>query len=287
MTATSFKTAVRAFILVAAAAVPVLATAPGLMTYQGRIKESGLPVTGVRTVDVQICDSFSGGTCNTTGGQGVSVSNGLFRTTFTIPSGVTLETGSWFIEIHVGGSVFGPREQLSAGAYAIYASSASTLIVNPGNAAVYISPSVVIAGNGFSVGGSTLVVSGGNVGIGTNAPGATLGVNGTINVSGVGHVRVSGGVSLPAPGGSGCGTGATVTGSDGAGRVTIGASPSASCQIVFGTAWSPNAPVCYFTNESSHVQPYAVSSVSTLFVTFQATAAFNAGDTINYMCLSY
>ena len=257
MNATSFKAIARALVLIAAAAAPALATAPNLLTYQGRIKESGLPVTGARTVDVQICDSLSGGSCNTTGIQGVSVANGLFRTTFTVPSGVSLETGSWYLQVIVNGASFGPREQLSAGAYAIYASSASTLIVNPGDPAVFIAPNVVIAGNGFSVGGSTLVVSGGSVGIGTNAPGATLGVNGTLNLSGVGHIRVSGGASLPAPTG-GCGTGAAITGSDSAGRVTIGTTPSTSCQIVFGTPWSPNTPVCHFTNESGVVQDVIV-----------------------------
>jgi len=143
-----------AFFLLVALAGETLASAPALLTYQGRLKESGLPVTGARSVDIQICDALTAGTCTPTGAQGVSVVNGLFRTTFTVPSGIALESGNWFIEVHVGASVFSPREMLSAGAYAIYSSSASTLIANPGASYVAISTPVNFAAQdaaGFSV----------------------------------------------------------------------------------------------------------------------------------------
>src|SRR4051812_32698310 len=79
------------------------AGAPGLLTYQGRLKESGQPVTGARSVTVSICDSLTGGLCyaSPSSPQNVSVVNGLFRTTFTAPSNVILESGSWFLEIAV------------------------------------------------------------------------------------------------------------------------------------------------------------------------------------------
>ncbi|MDE2512395.1 MAG: hypothetical protein KGL74_14815, partial [Elusimicrobia bacterium] len=160
-------------VLLIAAAGVAGATAPALLTYQGRIKESGLPVTGARTVDIQMCDASTGGTCTSTGARGVSVANGLFRTTFTVPSGLALESGAWFVEVHVNGSAFSPREALSASAYAVYASSAATLIPNPGDASIFIASNVAVAGDGFSVGGTTFVVTGGRVGIGTSSPGST------------------------------------------------------------------------------------------------------------------
>lgn len=294
MSATS-RNVIRAFglalILISAGAGSARAAAPNLMAYQGRIKESGLPVTGVRTVDIQICPALTGGVCATTGAQGVSVVNGLFRTTFTIPSGTTLESGAWFLEVHVGGAVFGPREMLSANAYAIYASSASTLIVNPGDSAVFIAPNVVIAGNGsiggnnFSVGVSTFVVNGGSVGIGTASPGAALEVKGSVTLSGAGHLRASG-AGAPPPAVSACGAAASIAGSDTVGRVTIGGGGSADCSIAFGTPWSPNPPVCHFTNESGNPQAYS-NVVNATFMTFKTGVALTGGNVISYTCLSY
>lgn len=295
----SMRACALALFLAAAAAGSARATAPNLMTYQGRLKESGLPVTAVRSVDIQICNAFTGGVCTTTGAQNVAVANGLFRTTFTVPSGITLETGSWFLEVHVGASAFGPRETLSANAYSIYASSASTLIVNPGDPAVFITPTVSIAGNGsiggnsFSVGGSTFVVSGGNVGVGNPSPASALDVKGNMTLGGtsgnltlngtVGHIRAGG--STPSVGA--CGTAPSVAGSDSVGRITLGTGVGASCTLVFGTAWSPNFPVCHFTNEKGTAQAYTISAVSGSLVTFQGTTALVAGDVINYICLSY
>ena len=279
------RAVLRALVLIASAAGAARATAPNVLTYQGRLKESGLPVTGVRSVDVQICAAPTGA-CASTTVQSVAVANGLFRTTFTVPSGVSLETGAWFLEVQVGGAAFGPREMLSAAAYAIYASSASTLIANPGDPAVFVSPSVVIAGSGFSVGGSTFVVSGGNVGVGTASPGSALEVKGQLTLSGAGHLRASGaGASLPATGA--CGAGATIAGGDAVGRVTIGAGGPSSCQIVFGTPWGPNVPVCHFTNESGNAQAYAVGAADSFSVTFQAGGALTSGDVVGYACSSY
>lgn len=291
MSATS-RTVVRilglVLVLIGGAAVSARATAPGLMTYQGRIKESGLPVTGSRNVDVYLCPDpvIALASCFDTGVQGVSVVNGLFRATFTAPSGVAWETGQWYLQLIVNGAAFSPRELLASSPYAVYASSAATLIANPGDPAVFIGPNVAIAGNAFSVGGSTFSVSGGNVGVGTASPGATLEVKGTVTLSGSAHVRASGaGVAVPSL--NACGGTPAIAGSDSVGRVTVGTGAPASCQIVFGTQWSPNAPVCHFTNESANAQAYRVSAVDTFSVTFQAPAALTSGDVISYICLSY
>jgi hypothetical protein len=218
--------------------------------------------------------------------QNVSVANGLFRTTFTAPSGVGWEGGSLYIQVQVTGQLFTPRELLASSAYAVYASSAATLIVNPGDTAVTIAPNVVLGGD-FNVGATTLTVTGSQVGIGTASPGATLEVKGQVLLSGAAHVRASGaGVGVPSVA-TGCG-GGTVVGSDFVGRVTIGPGTSlANCQIAFGTAWSPNPPVCHFTNEIGVAVAYAVSAVDTLSVTFSGPGALNTGDVISYICLSY
>jgi hypothetical protein len=285
-TARNFKNILPAALaLLSLLAASASATAPNTLTYQGRLKESGLPVTAVRTVDVQICDSFTGGICTTTGGQPVAVTNGLFRTTFTVPSSISLQNGAWFLEVHVGGSAFGPRELLSAGAYAIYASSAATLTPNPGDASVFIASDVAVVSDGFSVGGATFVVTGGNVGVGTASPGSALEVNGTLTLSGDSHVEATGaGVAVAAV--SSCGGSPSIVGSDAAGRVTLGTGSPASCQIVFGTSWT-NPPVCHFTNESGNSQAYSISAVDAFSVTFRTTGPMTTGDVINYTCLGY
>lgn len=126
---------------------PTCAQAPNVSTYQGRLQESGLPVSGVRMVEVRLCDALSGGSCYPAAGaasQGVTVLNGVFKTTFTIPSGVDLSTRAWFMEVAVGlpaGALntMSPREQLSAIPYAVYASSATKLLGT-------IAPSQVVSG---------------------------------------------------------------------------------------------------------------------------------------------
>ena len=60
-----------------------------------------------------------------------------------------------------------------------------------------INGTATVAGSGFSVGGSTLVVKDGNVGIGTTSPGSTLDVQGG-NINTSGKLQESGNSLLPA-----------------------------------------------------------------------------------------
>jgi hypothetical protein len=275
-----------ALILTLASAGGALAAVPGLMSYQGRIKESGLPVTAARSVDISICPTPASALgCVVTGAQNVSVVNGLFRTTFTLPSAVAWETGEWYLQVSVGGTAFMPRERLAAVPYAIYASSASTLIPNPGDTAVFVASNVVIADSGFSVGGSTLVVMGGRVGVNVAAPASELEVNGTLTLSGAAHVRSAGAVApLIANGtGSNC-TLSTVVGSDFAGRITAGAGSTGTCTLTFATSWTGNSPVCFFQDETAVVSMRA-SAPTLLGVTYGG--AFGIGDVISYICVGY
>lgn len=145
------------------------ATAPGLLTYQGRLKESGLPVTAARTVTISFCDALTAGTCTTSpsGAQSVSVVNGLFRTTFTVPSTIALESGAWYLNVNVNAQDFTPRELLSANPYSIYASSASTLLADPG--ASYVSISTPVSFGAQDASGYSLQLSSG-----INAPAGTV-----------------------------------------------------------------------------------------------------------------
>jgi hypothetical protein len=162
-----FRIPTAALGLLLAAAGALHAAAPHQLTYQGRLKESGLPVTATRSIELQLCDSLTAGICYPTGPQSIVVVNGLFRTTFTVPSPVALESGAWYIEVIVGATAFSPREMLTASPYAIYASSASTLVAAPGASSVVISTVVSIAAQ--SAAGYSLVLSSG-----VSAPAGTI-----------------------------------------------------------------------------------------------------------------
>ncbi len=81
-----------------------------------------------------------------------------------------------------------------------------------------------------------------------------------------------------------CGTSApAITGTDSAGKITVGATSGTSCTITFGTAWA-NAPSCWATDESTLMGTKAVSTTTTLII---SATAFTAGDVVAYGCLSY
>ncbi|MBI4347665.1 MAG: hypothetical protein HY553_12480 [Elusimicrobia bacterium] len=124
-----------AFFWAAGLAVEASAQAPNVATYQGRLQESGLPVSGNRLVEVRLCTALTGGTCfptPETAAQGVAVLNGVFKTTLTIPTGVNLAAGPWYLELGVAAALplntLSPREALTSFPYAVYASSAATLL---------------------------------------------------------------------------------------------------------------------------------------------------------------
>jgi hypothetical protein len=87
--------------------------------------------------------------------------------------------------------------------------------------------------------------------------------------------------------GAGCGTGATIAGSDTAGKVTLGTG-NTYCIITFATAYA-NAPACVAMNETnggSHAVSAGVKT-STTQLMFDAGAPWSDGDTLAYICSSY
>lgn len=149
------KTMVLAAVILLAGAAKAYCEAPNLMTYQGRLKESGVQASGPRSVEIKLCPDETGNdaSCRSTGPQQVTVANGLFRSTFTVPSSVDLTTGFWYLELWVGTGKFSPRERLSSVAYSIYATSASALAAAPDTAGVTVSTNLIISGAQLKLGG--------------------------------------------------------------------------------------------------------------------------------------
>lgn len=104
-------------ILLIAMAVPLsLWAATTKITYQGQLRESGVPVNQNKTMNFKIFTSSSGGSAVwSSGNKTVSVTGGLFRTTLD-PTGVNWESPA-YLEIDVDGTTLSPREELTASAF--------------------------------------------------------------------------------------------------------------------------------------------------------------------------
>ncbi len=131
-------------------------SAATIMTYQGRLKESNLPVTGTRSFSFSICNSLSspaGCTPSPDGAQPFEVANGLFKSTFTLPT-VDLSAGPWYLEVSVGTPPasplpLSPRELFTFVPYSVYALSASTAsaLAAASGPGVSASTNVIVAGS--------------------------------------------------------------------------------------------------------------------------------------------
>ncbi|MBI4678809.1 MAG: hypothetical protein HY748_14620 [Elusimicrobia bacterium] len=121
--------AVAAVLVGLAASAQAQTVFPSTMTYQGRLKESGSLVTGTRSVEIFLCNQLTSGSCYSgSGPQNVSVQNGLFRSTYTLSSGVDLSSGTWFVEVRVAGAALSPREQLTSTPYSFYSQLANSVL---------------------------------------------------------------------------------------------------------------------------------------------------------------
>jgi hypothetical protein len=127
-----------------------LVSAGATITYQGRLKESGTPVSANRSFIFQFCQTPipTGCTASPDGAQSFQVVNGLFKSTFTAP-GVDYANGPWYLRVLVEGTPLLPLEQLTFVPYAVQAASsayASGLAVNSGEG-VYASTNVFVGGS--------------------------------------------------------------------------------------------------------------------------------------------
>lgn len=87
--------------------------------------------------------------------------------------------------------------------------------------------------------------------------------------------------------GSGCGGGATITGSDAAGKVTLGTN-NTTCVLTFATVFT-NPPACMAMNETNGGAHAVSAGVKTTAaqLTIDAPAPWSDGDTIAYICSAY
>lgn len=195
--------------LFAAVGVPALFPASAwanskFLNVQGRLTDSsGTPLTGTQTVTFRLYTSSTAAIASAiwTESQAVALSSGLFNVK--LGTSTSLDSLAFTQEYYLGMQVAGdanemsPRQVLGASAYAqgslgafnaggsvgvnggVTASSATL----SGNIAVggqaVVSGTGTVVGGAFSVGTSTFVVTGGNVGVRTAAPATSLDVAGS------------------------------------------------------------------------------------------------------------
>jgi hypothetical protein len=181
---------------------PDSAPIPALINYQGYLTDSsGTPINAILGITFAIYDS--GGTQLWTETQpSVSVSNGLFNVLLgsVNPINVGSLGGESYLGVQVGADAeMTPRQRLVSVAYALRAAMANNADTLDGQEAaafapvahthpdVYVNTSgdtmigtLYLPLNGLVAGTNQLVLSGGNVGIGTPSPSYKLHVEGTI-----------------------------------------------------------------------------------------------------------
>jgi len=88
--------------------------------------------------------------------------------------------------------------------------------------------------------------------------------------------------------GADCGSGASVAGSDSAGKVTLGQGTDSTCTITFSVPYT-NAPACTASNETNggaNSIPVGTRTTSSTVVV-GGLNPWIPGDVISYLCLEY
>lgn len=138
-----------------------------------------------------------------------------------------------------------------------------------GNVTVSANSTMTVTGNAFSVGGGTLVASGGKVSVGTTTTSTALSVYGVITSS------------TPIPSIS-CSAGTGVLGAESTNQHGnfVAGTAATSCTVTFTTAW-PKKPSCFCNDETNTLLTKAVGTTTTLVC---SSLSALTGDTITYGC---
>ncbi len=95
---------------------------PSAITYQGALKDKGVPATGTRQMSFRITNQDGTQVYWSSANMPVPVTNGLFSAKIS-PTGVDWEAVTPYLEVSVEGQQLLPREAVNAGVYALVANN--------------------------------------------------------------------------------------------------------------------------------------------------------------------
>jgi len=105
----------------------LFADVPNEITYNGRLREYGQPITATRTMNFKIYDDASAGASPWgSGNVTVAVSSGVFSYILS-PQNVDWKKKDYWLETTVEGKVLSPREKLTSHIYALHAQEAENI----------------------------------------------------------------------------------------------------------------------------------------------------------------
>lgn len=195
-------------------------------TYQGQLKEAGVPAAGNYDMVFRVFDAEAGGTQYGSDFPvtGVTVADGLFTVPIDFGAGVFTGVPLW-LEIEVNAVVLAPRQSLTA---APYAQTCNDAYLSTFSSYSYYAYAPWVPA------GSDLYYVDGNVGIGTTTPTAKLEIAGEPGVDGIRFPDGTLQTSASGPGGGPWqSNGSDVWYSGGGGGVLGGSSPFPSGKGVF------------------------------------------------------
>lgn len=96
---------------------------PSQITFQGTLKQQGVPVTGTENMQFSFVDATGAGIPGTTpvSVANVQVTNGLFAVQLPLDPTIPWEQYSPFIQVSVQGQILSPNQPLNANLYAVAA----------------------------------------------------------------------------------------------------------------------------------------------------------------------
>lgn len=155
------------------------AEVPQRINYQGRLLDATNLITGTVELSLRLYNCPSGGVVLYEDSNSVVVADGLYSTVIGDDTRFgsladALTNSDVYLEVAVNGAALSPRERIASAAYAMRSGVATA-----------VAGALSLPPDGLAVGADQLVISGGRVGIGTNAPKARLHIGGVPGVDGI------------------------------------------------------------------------------------------------------